>query len=44
MARALTRRKYKKKEDNVVKINQAIHDVLHDLYFTYCLSSRHNSP
>ena len=31
-------------EDKVVKINQAIHDVLRGLYFTYCLDSRLNSP
>ena len=31
-------------EDKVVKINQAIHDVLRGLYFTYCLNSRLNSP
>ena len=29
--------------DKVVKINQAIHDVLPGLYFTYCLGSRLNS-
>ena len=29
--------------DKVVKINQAIHDVLRGLYFTYCLDSRLNS-
>ena len=32
-----------KKEDKVVKTNQAIHDVLRGLYFTYCLDSRLNS-
>ena len=31
-------------EDKVVKINQAIHDVLRGLYFTYCFASRLNSP
>ena len=31
-------------EDKVVEINQAIHDVLRGLYFTYCLGSRLNSP
>ena len=31
-------------EDKVVKINQAIHDVVRGLYFTYCLGSRLNSP
>ena len=33
-----------KMEDKVVKISQAIHDVLPGLYFTYCLDSRLNSP
>ena len=40
----LTRRHYIKIEDKVVKINQAIQDVLRGLYFTYCLSSRLNLP
>ena len=31
-------------EDKVVKINQAIHNVFHGLYFTYFLGSRLNSP
>ena len=31
-----------KKEDKVAKINQAIHDVLRCLCFTYCLDSRLN--
>ena len=31
-------------EGKVVKINQAIHDVVRGLYFTYCLGSRPNSP
>ena len=31
-------------EDKVVKINQAIHDVLRGLYLTYCFGSRLNSP
>ena len=31
-------------EDKVVQINQAVHDVLRGLYFTYCLGSRLNSP
>ena len=31
-------------EDKVVKLNQAIHDVLRGLYFTFCLGSRLNSP
>ena len=33
-----------KKKDKVLKINQAIHDVLRGLYFTYCFGSRLNSP
>ena len=44
MARVLTRRNYRKKEDKVVKNNQAIQNVLRGLYFTYCLGSRLNSP
>ena len=32
-----------KREDKVVKINGAIHNVLRGLYFTYCLDSRLNS-
>ena len=31
-------------DDKVVKINQAIHDVLRGLYFTDCLDSRLKSP
>ena len=44
MARVLTEANLYKIEDKVVKINQAIHDVLCGLYFTYCLGSRLNSP
>ena len=32
--------KLQKIEDKVLKINQAIDDVLRGLYFTYCLDSR----
>ena len=31
-------------EDKVVKINQAIHNFIRGLHFTYCLGSRLNSP
>ena len=31
-------------DDKVVKINEAIHDVLRGLYFTYSFDSRLNSP
>ena len=31
-------------KDKVAKINQAMHDVILELYFTYCLDSRFSSP